>query len=73
MAPIAGNLPVRESFPEAGSGACAERFVTPLAAATSKAAEGIAMSDIGLIEAGRFADMVYVTADPLADVRVLQI
>jgi imidazolonepropionase-like amidohydrolase len=30
------------------------------------------MSDIGLIEAGRFADMVYVTADPLADVRVLQ-
>ena len=43
-----------------------------LGAATSGAADGIAFPDVGKIEAGGFADLVFVDGDPLADVRVLQ-
>ncbi|HET9015474.1 MAG TPA: amidohydrolase family protein [Thermomicrobiaceae bacterium] len=43
-----------------------------LVAATSGAADGIACPDVGRVQAGSFADLVWVDGDPLADVRVLQ-
>ena len=43
-----------------------------LVAATSGAADGINFPEVGKVEAGRFADLVWVDGDPLADVRVLQ-
>jgi imidazolonepropionase-like amidohydrolase len=42
-------------------------------AATSNAADLIGRAkDVGTIEAGKYADLIAVTADPLADVRVLE-
>jgi len=42
-------------------------------AATSSAADLIGRAaDVGTIEAGKFADMIAVSGDPLADVRVLE-
>ncbi len=49
--------------------------MTPLQAiqsATVNAAEALASKDVGVIEAGRFADMVAVAGDPTADVRLLE-
>ena len=49
--------------------------MTPLQAiqaATVNAAEALASKDVGVIEAGRFADMVAVAGDPSADVRLLE-
>ena len=43
-----------------------------LVAATGAAADGIGCGEVGRIEVGRFADLVLVEGDPLADVRVLQ-
>lgn len=43
-----------------------------LVAATSAAAEGIGFPDVGTIDSGRYADLVLVDGDPLADIRVLQ-
>ncbi len=41
-------------------------------AATGRAAEEMGRSDIGAIVPGRYADMVAVRADPLADITVLE-
>ena len=42
-------------------------------AATRNAAEALGREkDVGAIEVGRFGDLVAVTGDPLADVRVLE-
>ena len=49
--------------------------MTPLQAiqsATVNAAEALASKDVGVIEAGRFADMVAVAGDPTANVRLLE-
>jgi imidazolonepropionase-like amidohydrolase len=50
--------------------------MTPLQAirtATLNAAEALGKpGDVGAIEVGRFGDLVAVTGDPLADVRVLE-
>jgi imidazolonepropionase-like amidohydrolase len=43
-----------------------------LVAATSRAAECIGRSDVGLIAPGRYADLLVVEGDPLADVRILE-
>lgn len=43
-----------------------------LVSATSRAAECIGRSDLGMIERGRIADVLVVDGDPLADVRVLE-
>ncbi len=43
-----------------------------LVAATGGAADGINFPDVGRIEPGRYADLVLVDGDPLADIRVLQ-
>ena len=43
-----------------------------LVAATSRAAECIGRTDVGVVEAGRYADVLVVDGDPLADVRVLE-
>ena len=43
-----------------------------LVAATGGAAEGIAFPDVGRVEAGRFADLVWVDGDPLADITLLE-
>ena len=43
-----------------------------LVAATGGAAAGIAHPEVGVIEAGRFADFVLVAGDPLADITILQ-
>ncbi len=43
-----------------------------LVAATSGAADGIAFPEVGRVESGKFADLVWVDGDPLSDVRVLQ-
>jgi imidazolonepropionase-like amidohydrolase len=43
-----------------------------LVAATGGAADGIAFTEVGQIEAGRFADLVWVDGDPLADIGILQ-
>ena len=41
-------------------------------AATLNAAEALGRDDVGALEAGRWADLVAVPGDPLADVRVLE-
>ena len=49
--------------------------MTPLQAiqsATVNAAEALASKDVGVIEKGRYADMVAVIGDPTADVRLLE-
>ena len=49
--------------------------MTPIEAirsATLNAAEALGRSDVGTLEAGRFADLVAVKGDPLADVTVLE-
>ena len=49
--------------------------MTPLQAiksATINAAEALDRKDLGIVEAGRFADMVAVKGDPTADVRLLE-
>jgi imidazolonepropionase-like amidohydrolase len=49
--------------------------MTPIEAiqsATVNAAEALARSDIGLIEAGRWADLIAVPGDPTRDVRQLE-
>lgn len=43
-----------------------------LVAATSRAAECIGRADVGVLEAGRHADVLVVDGDPLADIRVLE-
>ena len=43
-----------------------------LVAATSRAAECIGLKDVGMLEAGRFADVLVVDGDPLADIRILE-
>ena len=43
-----------------------------LVSATSRAAECIGRSDVGMIEAGRLADVLVVEGDPLANVRILE-
>jgi imidazolonepropionase-like amidohydrolase len=43
-----------------------------LEAATSRAAECIGRDDVGLIEPGRYADLLVVEGDPLADIRILE-
>lgn len=40
--------------------------------ATSNAADLLGSKDVGVIEAGRFADLIAVAGDPLADVRLLE-
>lgn len=49
--------------------------MTPLQAiqaATVNAADALARADLGVVEAGRVADMVAVTGDPTVDVRLLE-
>ena len=49
--------------------------MTPIEAirsATLNAAEALGRADVGLVEAGRYADLVAVKGDPLADVSVLE-
>jgi len=49
--------------------------MTPLQAiqsATINAAEALGRKDLGIVEAGRFADMVAVKGDPTVDVRLLE-
>src|SRR5258706_5232704 len=49
--------------------------MTPIEAirsATVNAAEALGRNDVGTVEAGRFADLVAVKGDPLADVTVLE-
>jgi len=49
--------------------------MTPLEAirtATVNAAEALGRSDVGLVEAGRYADLIAVKGDPLADVTLLE-
>jgi len=43
-----------------------------LVAATSDAARCIGRSDVGMIEAGRLADLLIVDGDPLSDIRILE-
>jgi imidazolonepropionase-like amidohydrolase len=43
-----------------------------LVAATGGGADGIAFPEVGRVEAGRFADLVWVDGDPLADITILQ-
>jgi len=43
-----------------------------LVAATSRAAECIGRNDVGVIEAGRYADILVVDGDPLANIRILE-
>ena len=43
-----------------------------LVAATSRAAECIGMKSVGLLEAGRYADVLVVDGDPLANIRILE-
>ena len=46
--------------------------VQAIQAATINAAEALASKDVGVIEAGRFADIVAVKGDPSKDVRLLE-
>ena len=49
--------------------------MTPLQAiqaATINAAEALGRKDVGIVEAGRWADMVAVQGDPLANVQLLE-
>lgn len=43
-----------------------------LVAATGQAAECIGRADVGLLQAGRYADVLVVEGDPLADIRILE-
>lgn len=43
-----------------------------LVAATGRAAECIGRSDVGVLEAGRYADILVVDGDPLANIRILE-
>jgi imidazolonepropionase-like amidohydrolase len=43
-----------------------------LVSATSRAAECIGRGDLGLLEPGRYADLLVVDGDPLADIRILE-
>ena len=43
-----------------------------LVSATSQAAECIGRSDVGMLEAGRYADVLVVDGDPLSDIRILE-
>ena len=43
-----------------------------LVAATGQAAECIGRSDVGLLEAGRYADVLVVDGDPLSNIRILE-
>jgi imidazolonepropionase-like amidohydrolase len=43
-----------------------------LVAATARAAECVGRDDLGVIEAGRCADLLVVNGDPLADIRMLE-
>ena len=43
-----------------------------LVAATSRAAECIGRNDVGLLAPGRYADVLVVDGDPLADIRILE-
>ena len=43
-----------------------------LVAATSRAAECIGSADVGVLEAGRYADVLVVDGDPLANIRILE-
>lgn len=43
-----------------------------LVAATSQAAECIGRNDVGLLEAGRYADLLVVDGDPLENIRILE-
>jgi imidazolonepropionase-like amidohydrolase len=43
-----------------------------LVSATSRAAACIERDDVGVIEPGRYADLVVVDGDPLSDIRILQ-
>jgi len=49
--------------------------MTPLEAiraATVNASEALGRNDVGVVERGRFADLVAVKGDPLTDVTVLE-
>jgi imidazolonepropionase-like amidohydrolase len=46
--------------------------IEAIQAATVHAAEALGRSDVGVIEAGRYADLVGVAGDPMVDVTVLQ-
>jgi len=46
--------------------------VQAIQAATINAAEALSSKDVGILEAGRFADMVAVAGDPSKDVRLLE-
>jgi imidazolonepropionase-like amidohydrolase len=43
-----------------------------LVAATSQAAECIGLKSVGMLEAGRYADLLVVDGDPLANIRILE-
>ena len=43
-----------------------------LVAATGRAAECIGRTDVGVLEAGRYADVLVVDGDPLANIRILE-
>jgi imidazolonepropionase-like amidohydrolase len=43
-----------------------------LVAATGQAAQCIGRADVGLLQAGRYADVLVVEGDPLADIRILE-
>ncbi|MCX7160334.1 MAG: amidohydrolase family protein, partial [Proteobacteria bacterium] len=43
-----------------------------LVAATGRAAECIGRSDVGVLEAGRYADVLVVDGDPLSNIRILE-
>ena len=43
-----------------------------LVSATSSAAECIGRSDVGVLEAGRYADVLVVDGDPLSNIRILE-
>ena len=46
--------------------------VQAIQAATINAAEALASKDVGVLETGRFADIVAVQGDPSKDVRLLE-
>lgn len=43
-----------------------------IVATTGGAAEGIGFTDVGVLEPGRFADMLFVRGNPLDDIAILQ-
>jgi imidazolonepropionase-like amidohydrolase len=46
--------------------------VQAIQAATSSASEALARNDVGIVEVGRFGDLIAVKGDPLSDVTVLE-